>query len=72
MASGFWNKLKNGFKKGFTWIKNKIIRPLIKKAPDIMAQVGPMLATMPGKAGAVGKAMTVATPILQTLRGRSK
>ena len=31
-----------------------------------------MLATMPGKAGAVGKAMTVATPILQTLRGRSK
>ena len=39
MAWGFWNKLKNGFKKGFTWIKNKIIRPLIKKAPDIMAQV---------------------------------
>ena len=47
MAWGFWNKLKNGFKKGFTWIKNKIIRPLIKKAPDIMAQVGPKLATMP-------------------------
>lgn len=37
-----------------------------------MAQVGPMLATMPGKAGAVGKAMTVATPILQTLRGINK
>ena len=72
MAWGFWNKFKNGFKKGFTWIKNKIIRPLIKKAPDIMAQVGPMLATMPGKAGAVGKAMTVATPILQTLRGINK
>ena len=37
-----------------------------------MAQVGPMLATMPGKAGVVGKAMTVATPILQTLRGINK
>lgn len=71
MAWGFFNKIKRGFKKGFNWVKNKLIKPILKKAPDIMAQVGPMLANMPGKAGIAGKAMTFAAPILQTLQGRS-
>lgn len=66
MAWGIFNKIKKGFKKVFKFIKNKVIKPLLKHAPEIMSQYGPMLATMPGKAGLVGKVMVGAAPLVES------
>ena len=66
MALGIFNKIKKGFKKVFKFIKNKVIKPLLKHAPEIMSQYGPMLATMPGKAGLVGKVMVWAAPLVES------
>ena len=67
MAWGVFNKIKKGFKKAFKFIKDKIVSPLLKHAPDIMSKYGPMLASMPGKAGVIGQAITTAAPFVETL-----
>lgn len=72
MAWGIWNKIKNGFINCFNWIKDKIVKPLIKVAPDIIKNIGPALANMPGKAGIIGKAMTTVSPIIQSLTKNNK
>ena len=31
MAWGLWNKIKNGFRRAFNWIRDKIVKPVIDK-----------------------------------------
>ena len=38
MAWGIFNKIKKGFKKVFKFIKNKVIKPLLKHAPEIIGK----------------------------------
>lgn len=66
MAWGLWNKIKNGFRRAFNWIRDKIVKPVrdkvikpawenvIKPATEMIGKV-PGIEKMPGKLGVVGK-----------------
>ena len=85
MAWGFWNKIKNGFKKAFNWVKDKIIKPVanvvkgawnkvVKPVANVVSNI-PGIEKLPGPAGAIAKGLKIAgkvSPIVDTFIGNKK
>lgn len=44
MAFGFFKKLVEGVKKGFNWVKDKVVKPVVKFAAPIVSKVANMAA----------------------------
>ena len=82
MAWGFWEKIKNGFKKAFNWVKDKIIKPVanvvkgawskvVKPVVNIAGKI-PGIEKLPGKAGLIAKGVKIldkVSPIVDTFMG---
>ena len=79
MAWGFWNKIKNGFKKAGQWIHNKILKPVgrfiggawkkvVKPVVNVVGKI-PGIDKLPGAAGVIGKVAKITDKFSDTIDG---
>ena len=85
MAWGVWNKIKNGLKKAWDWVHNKILKPVgrfvsgawtkvVKPVVNIASKI-PGIDKIPGPVGVVGKVVKVAdkfSPVIDIAAGLMK
>ncbi len=57
MGWGFWKKLKNGVKKAFNWVKDKIVKPVFNTAKNLLPAIGAAVAPVVGAPPQAGMAV---------------
>lgn len=52
MGWGFWNKIKNGVKKAFNWVKDKVVKPVVNTAVKLAPAIGGVVGAAVGQPAA--------------------